>query len=261
MLKRLQRLKANRGFTILELIIVIAVIGILIGTVLGGLDTQHEKILEANTTASDFYSAIQTEFINFQMFDGPLTVQLGKEYAAETTIGSNGKLGGIKYYPLVGGNYPYDGGKLAGETHQTGAPKESQLYVEFQAKNGILRRVNYASDIDTLIGYTDDGNTDAQICLVLQQEMAERMYYMDGYYYARISYTPPASTPVGLSKHDYRKISVKVDWAAFSYTEITDENSATFKKQNILNNGYVCGVHTTLTYPSLGTTGTSILDA
>lgn len=262
MIKRLQRLKAKRGFTLIELIVVIAVLGVLIGTLLFGTDGKREKIAEANTTASDFYSTLQAEFTNFQMFDGPLTITLQKAYKEDKAIGANGKLGGVKYYPAVGGNYPYSGGKLAGDTFDTAKPLAAELYVEFQTLGSTLRRVNYASDIDTLLEMTGDGNKDAQICMVLQQEMKERMHYRDGYYYAKISYTPPGLSPSGLTKADYRDVSVKVDWVAFCNKEITDNtDTSSFKQQNILNSGTVCGVHTTAAYPDLGTTGTSIAEA
>ena len=261
MIKRLQRLKAKRGFTMVELIVAIAVIGVMIGVLLAAADTKREKIAEANTTASDFYSTLQAEFTGFQMFDGPLTMTLNRAYRDGTIIGSNGKLGGMKYYPYVGGNYPFDGGKLAGETHENGTPKKSQLYIECYTFGSTIRRVNYASDLSTLIDMVgNSGNTDAQICLVLQQELRDRMHYRDGYYYARISYTPPDG--IGLTRADYRNVSVKVDWVAYCSNEITSNaQTYTFKSQNILNSGTVCGVHTTTVNPTLGTTGTSLMDA
>ena len=55
MLKKLYKLKANRGFTIVELVVVVAIIAILTGTIIGGTNTQRKKILAANDTARDFY--------------------------------------------------------------------------------------------------------------------------------------------------------------------------------------------------------------
>lgn len=244
----------------LELIVVVAIIAILVGSILGGSSGRREKISEAKSTASDFYAALQTEFLNFQMFDGPLTMTLKNVYnAGITSIGKNTPNGGIKYYPAVGGNYPFDGTVAVGETHEDGKPKGAVLYVEFYTYAGTLRRVNYANDMVTLTGMVGTGNQTAELCQVLKEEMKERMQYKDGYYYARISYTPP--TGVALSKFDYRAVAVKVDWTAYSTHQVTaDELTFRFKSQNMLRSGRVCGVHTTKGFESVGTTGTSLRD-
>lgn len=259
MIRRLQRLKAKRGFTILELIVVIAIIGIMIGTLLFSSRGKREKIEEANSTASDFYSALQTEFTNFQMFDGPLTMTLNKEYAKDYIIAANNEYGGIKYYPAVGGNYPYAGVRFVGEKHDTEVPKTSVLYLKFYVFGGSVRRVNYANDLSTLVSMSGTGNDKAQICLVLKEEMKERMQYKDGYYYARVSYTEPYG--ISLTKYDYRTKPVRVDWTCFMNDPITtNTNTSTFKSQNWLLKNGVCGVHTTTDFPTLGTTGTNIMD-
>lgn len=267
MIKKLQRLKAKRGFTMVELIIVIAVIGVMIGVLLAAADTQREKRAEANSAASDLYSALQAEFTGFQMFDGPLTMELNRQYnsADKPSLPGNGNYAGIKYYPAVGGNYPFEGAWLAGETHKNGYPKEAALYLKFHTTGGLLREVNYANDFSYLLGMetaVGNGNPDAELCRVLQQEMRDRIQYRDGYYYARISYKPPMDYGSGLTKADYRNTSVKVDWVAFCNSEITsDSDTYTFKSQNMNNNGTVCGVHTTTEYSTIGTTGTSLMDA
>lgn len=260
MIKRLQKLKAKRGFTMIELIVVIAIIGIMATTVLVGLDTRSSKVKEANNAASDFYSAIQTEFTNFQMFDGPLTMSLDKAYKSGiSSIGANSDNGGVKYYPAAGGNYPFAGETAVGETHLDGLPKKAALYVEFYTYGGTVRRVNYANDITTLFGMTGTGNANAQLCLVLKQEMQERISYRDGYYYAKITYEPP--TGINLSRYDYRSNSVRVEWAAYTSKQMTtNEDTYRFKSQNLLRGGSLCGVQTTSACPTLGTTGTSIMD-
>lgn len=238
-----------------ELIVVIAIIAVLTGTILVGLDSTAAKINEANSTASDFYVVAQTEFTHLQMFDGPLTMSLNDAYKGAVADIDPDTNGGLKYYPAVGGNYPFDGTAAVGETHENGTPKSAELYIELYTFGGMVRRVNYANTIDDLRDMTGSGNKDAQLSLVLKGELSDRVKWKDGYYYAKIVYTAP--TGMGLSKNDYRSNSVIVEWAAYSPKEMTDnEDTYYFKSANLLRNGAICGVHTTSKNPSLGTTGT-----
>lgn len=247
-----------------ELIVVVLIIGIMATTILAGSSNRREKILEANTTASDFYSVLQAEFTSFQMFDGPLTMTLNRTYndgGLFSSIDKNGDKCGLKYFPAIGGNYPYEG-YVTGEDHMNGLPKDAALYVEFYVFGGKLRRVDYANELDVLLAMEKDGGNSesAELCMVLNREMADRMEYRDGYYYARISYKAPTSVP-GRSKYDYREVSVTVDWTAFCASEITvsDADNTVFQMQNMLRVGGVCGVHTSNDYQTLGTTGTDFL--
>ena len=263
MIQRLQRLKSKRGFTMIELIVVIAIIAVMAGTVLAGSSGRREKVLEANNTASDFYSAIQAEFIGFQMFDGPITMRLLNEaYVPQIAIPKNGNFGGLKYYPYAKGNYPC-GEVPAGEDYRTAKPKTAHLYVRIYVLGGMLRYVNYANDLANILGMSGSGNSTAELCRVLEQEMKERIQYKDGYYYARISYTEPtpSSMSSALSPSDYSAVSVKVDWTAYCSKALTSADADnTFKAQNVLSNGAICGVHTANGFTSLGTTGTSFVD-
>lgn len=260
MINRLQRLRSKKGFTILELVIVVAIIFVMAGMALAGTNTRRDKINEANTTASDFYSALQAEFTGFQMFDGPLTMSLNKVYGGGTTINSSDNNCGMKYYPKVNGNYPCEGFDPISETHKDGLPKDAKLYVEFKVTAGLLSHVNYANDLSTLMSMTNSGNTDAELCMVLKMEMKDRIQYKDGFYYARISYTAPVNDGSGLTEADYRTKGVKVDWTAYCSKQITSP-AVTFQQQNLLNLEpnvqIVCGTHNGTGFSDLGTTGTS----
>lgn len=260
MLKRIHRLKSKRGFTMIEMIVVVGIIAIMVGMVLGSSNTTRDKIKEANQTAADFYSAVQTEFTNLQMFDGPLTMTLNDKYTNNLSgiTSPNGAYNGIKYYPLAGGNYPFNGTLATGETHETGTPKKCELYIEMYCFNGKIRRVNYASTLNALLSYYGDGNKGTELCLVLQNELQDRMEYQDGYYYAKISYDPTnVLLKITPTKNDFRETPVRVEWTAYCGKEIsTASMTTTFKKQNILRSGSICGVYYTMSNWTLGETGT-----
>lgn len=263
MIGRLQRLKAKRGFSMVELIIVIAIIAIMSATALAGSSNRREKIIEANAAADDFYVALQAEFTNFQMFDGPLTMTLNKQYKNLETVQANNEFCGVKWFPAAGGNYPYEGYET-GDDHQTSMPRDAALYVEMYAFGGTLRRVNYANDLNALIMMqSSSGNETAELCAVLLQEMKGRLEYRDGYYYARISYKAPgipADPSQPLSLFDYRSLPVTVDWTAYCSKEVVNSDEV-FQSQNLLSDNGVCGVHATGGYQALGTTGTSFYSA
>lgn len=263
MIHKLQRLKSKRGFTILELVVVIAIIAVMVASVLVSGNSRQSRINSANTAAYNFYSALQTEFTNFQMFDGPLTMTLNDVYAGKKSgisgisdIHANSEYGGIKYYPEAGGNYPYAGVTATGETHLNGTPKTAELYLEFRVTNGNIK-VWWANTMNALISAGAPANS--ELSAVLEQEMARRIEYNDGYYYAKVSYTLPTSSTSGFSKYDYRATSVKVDWTAYTKKQMKATDSATyrFKSQNLLFNGQVCGVCAG-NGSSLGTTGTTL---
>lgn len=269
MLKKLYKLKANRGFTIVELVVVVAIIAILTGTIIGGTNTQRKKISAANDTARDFYSAVQTEFTNFQMYDGPLTMTLSDKYKGDLseTIQFQGKYSGIKYFPAVGGNYPIqdklgtiDGNPAGegnpynpdGETHREGKPASATIYIELQFRANHIDHIFYSNNgFEFLLAQPEINDTrGSELCAVLMQEMPERMSYEDGFYYAKISYRAPTMGGAGglanLTANDFRATAVTVDWAAYSATELVYEEDYTFKTTNMSQSGHVLGIHASM---------------
>lgn len=272
MIKRLQKLRSARGFTVIELVVVIAILAILVATVFVSANTTTKRIEEANSTATDFYSALQTEFTNLQMFDGPITMTLSKIYTTKAdsadplkiSLLSDTKYGGIKYYPFAGGNYPFNNSVAADlpatpEAHLQDKPKTADLYLCFYVRNDQLQNITWANTASALLALDADASGDAtsELEAVLEHEMGDRMSYKSGYYYAYIHYTAPAaSTMVMTSDGDYKVSPVKVMWTAYCTNEL--DISAKFKSQGILESGRVCGVCKTLGYEPLNRTGTEL---
>lgn len=256
MIKKLQKMRSKRGFTLVELIVVIAIIMILISVVLASLNTTTEVVNRANSTSSDFYSALQTEFTHFQMFDAPLTTTLSNKYSESVSNVSNHKYGGLMYYPDAGGNYPIDPAKVptklrgdpndANPANRTVMPEAGKLYFEFRVYAGRIQYVDWDYTINGLLAREGSvASNMSELGAVLMQEMKERVTYQDGYYYAKVSYTKPSVTPGTIpTKHDYRTSAMTVEWTAYTADEIKSSkaDSLEFGQQNFLKSGVVCGV-------------------
>lgn len=285
MIKRLHKLRSARGFTMVEMVIVLAVLAVLVGTVFAGANTTNKRIKEAESTATDFYSALQLEFTNLQMYDGPVTMTLSKIYTTPTTepepnISSlgNSKYGGIKYYPYASGNYPFDISKgtptdKAAITHESplkeqldDTPKTADLYLCFFVSGNQLQNVTWANTLADLLAQnpvTGDGGSELEA--VFEREMANRMSYKSGYYYARVHYDAPTAvdpTAGAPSSSDYRTSPVKVLWTAYVNIPMSasDTSSTTFRSVGMLDNGHVCGVCKTEGYEAINRTGSNLLN-
>lgn len=267
MIKRLQKLKSARGFTMIELVVVIAIIAVLAATVLVSTNTTTKRIEEANSTAKDFYLALQLEFTNLQLYDGPVTMTLAQVYSNtspfEITSLTDAKYGGIKYYPFAGGNYPFYNAAgncpASPEEHLKDRPKTVTLYMCFYVKNDQLQNVIWANTPTDLMLLTPEstGAPSSELEAVFENELADRLSYKDGYYYALVRYDAPVSTPAGLpSDSAYRSNPVKVMWTAYCNHKL--DMSVKFKSQGVLDNGYVCGVCKTTGYEPLNRTGTEL---
>lgn len=283
MIQRLHRLKNKRGYTMLELMIVIAIIAIMAGTIIAGTTNRQNRVREANATAKDFFTTIQTEFTRFQMFDGPLTMSLQKQYddANLSNIVNSKQYGGLMWYPLLGGNYPIvpDADKMAAvgftgtfnDWRNQAKPPIAGISIEVEVKNNKIMHVDWQYSTSALFAQTTpdedvDGKTRSELSAVLQLELDKRMEYRDGFYYARIIYVSPAGIPSpsgAATVGECRSNPVQVLWAAYCRNEITsDENTYKFRNNNVTQAGEVVGLvgGKLAGGVDLGTPGTSVLD-
>lgn len=259
----------------IELVVVLLILGVLIGTVLAGMNTTTKRIKEAESTATDFYSALQLEFTNLQMYDGPITMKLSNIYttAGATGIGllSDAKYGGLKYYPYASGNYLFDNSDSDNIPNTPAEqlndkPKTADLYLCFFVSGDRLQNVTWANTLADLLAQdpaTGDGGSELEA--IFEREMPSRMSYRSGYYYARVHYDAPAAVdPISgePTSSDYKTSPVKVLWTSFSNVpfDASDSSSTTFRSVGMLDNGHVCGVCKTEGYETINITGANLLN-
>lgn len=276
MIQRLQRLKNKRGYTMLELILVITILAIMAATILGGSKNRQNRIREATSTAKDFYTTIQTEFTRFQMFDGPLTMTLSHQYNASPNgvVGSgpiNRRFGGVMWFPAVGGNYPIlsSTSKMSTlhvntdrmEWRNEAEPSAAGITIEVHVINNKIQSVDWDYTTSGLFAKSLD-ETKSELSAVLEMELDKRMEYRDGYYYARVVYNL-ANKDCSKTTAECRATPVKILWAAYCRNQITaDESTYTFRKDYVSNAGEIVGVigGTTPTGSFLGSTGSNIVN-
>lgn len=239
MIQTLQKLKAKKGFTIVELVVVLAIIAVLVAVIVPGLSTRKAKISEANSAARDFYTAVQSIMTKYSLYDGPLSAA----YMA------NPDLGDIRYFEKLGGNYPYKRGTTAGD-----APATASLYIEVCIEKGLMTDVvTYTAEATETVGMyqiaTRNSNYVNNECgRLLKAELENRIHYRDGYYYAKVKYESKIS---GIpSKMEAE--TVKVEYAGFcvnrlplatgGVTNYINENLTFGAGDYELNNGEVFGV-------------------
>lgn len=246
MIRFLQRQRAKRGFTIIELIVVIAIIAILMAVILPNITGERERINAANSAARDFYAAIQTTMSKYSTYDG----QLSPAYSA------NNNLGVVRYYPLMGGNYPYDASYDHANTDNDN-PAVASMYIMVHARNdriqdvGVVTRAkaNVSADpgIYTLL-QRNAADRSTEFGRLLTREINDRLVFKDGWYYARVDFNYTISA-FGVAEN-IKLHTVKVAYTAYSryelskasgsYTSFVD-SALTFGNDYKLNTGEICG--------------------
>lgn len=216
----LQGLRRKKGFTMIELIVVIAIIAVLAAVILPGLNTDREKKNAADLRAMDFYSAVQHTFTKYMKYEGDLSISLkGADTDADELI-----------------HYVKD--------HNGNFPKSEYTYVEMYVEQGEAKHVHAANTLDDLLDKDDsDDPTDTETQL-LKDIPALMDTAEDGYYFALIKYT---NNSTALEK---QAPTVRVHSAYYMRHDlpnsIADEN-LTFSEDRRLGNGEICGVCSSIT--------------
>lgn len=263
MIERLQRLKAKKGFTIIELVVVIAIMGVLMAIVFPMLSNKKARKDEANSAARDFYAAVQSAMTKYSMYEGALSPQFQL----------NPKLGDMYYYEKLGGNYPYQKGTEPGDI-----PYTASMYIEFATKNGAITEVYTYVATGTDAGYANGQGLyelckrsadckDTEFGRLLKEAIEDRINYQDGFYYAKVNYKQVLT---GTIPAKMEAETVKVQYTAYGRTRLPDAGGSFTAFQNdnmyfgddyVLNSGEVMGVFTsvnTTTKSLMGLAGTTL---
>lgn len=101
----MRRFLGKKGFTLLELVIVVAIIGILIAMILPTLSTGEAQKKAALSGAKDFYSAAQYLFTKYSRYEGFLSNDMMKQQNGEDVNNiSDDSI--LVYKKGLFGNYP-----------------------------------------------------------------------------------------------------------------------------------------------------------
>ncbi len=255
MIRFLQRQRAKKGFTIIELIVVIAVIAVLMAIILPLLSNERSRKQEANSAAKDFYAAVQTIMSSYSMYEAPLSPKYQE----------NLDLGEMRYFEKAGGNYPY---KHREGTDAPEMPVNASIYVLINTKNARITDIyTYVTD-EADAGYSSgDGfyqlckrsNSSSEFGKLLKAEIEDRISYQDGCYYAKASYdkNEPGVLKVKYTGYTRKPLPSPGSMSLVEYqTKVMN-----FTKDNKLANGEIFGVCASMdptTGVRLGMMGTAL---
>lgn len=261
MIRYLQRLKAKKGFTVVELIIVIAIIAVLTAVIFSNSGTEEKKKQAANDAARDFYNSVQYSFTKYMKYESALSIAIAND---TTAVNNSDKI--IHYYPKLNGNYPrekYTFIKMLVEKNQI------QYVKTFNGTNGFedllkdkttssnMNGANVLNEFDKLL--KSDFDT------VLETNV-------NGYYYALVIFDGAAaaddnvkSTPVKVHSTYYSERAI--DELVGDVTQYR-VNNLWFNDYCRLKSGNICGVCTSAKYENsdgdrvyLGNEGTFFMGA
>ena len=257
MIRFLQKQKSKKGFTIVELIVVIAIIAVMLAMILPAVSSQRARINEARSAAKDFYAAIQTVVNYFSGYEGQLLSNDSITPPGESVSDANKKKEVVRYYTALQGNYPFDPAYPGTAPVELAVPEEEvYMYIMVHAWNNTIQEIRVVSRTKSNPNQPKNGmyqllqqnpaETNTEFGLVLAGEIDKRVSFNDGYYYAKVVFDP------GTDADDIGMRTVKVEYTAFcrkafelAPADYNDDymNKLTFGKDYVLNwnGGEVCG--------------------
>ncbi len=207
MIKYLQHLRRRKGFTMVELIIVIAIIGILATITIPMFTNDDAQKQAADIYASDFYASLQYTMTRYQTTD----YHLSPAMKTETSI--------IKYDPAKLGNVITVPPVAVGE--------DPVIYIEGYSDNG-LQYIHVGETFGDLMIRTQPVSR-TEFEKLIEKDMREIINQSnDGYYYAKVTMDSYNNLKV-LSAH----------YCNDRFTILHDD--LMFVDYGILNNGLYCG--------------------
>lgn len=220
MIKYLQNLRNKKGFTLVELIIVVAIIAVLAAMVIPMFNNDDAQRRVVNTYASDFFTGLQFNFTRYQKTEADISPAIAAEIAADIAAG---KTPFMKYDPTVGQNI-------------LGMPF---IYIEAHYDNE-LKYVHVNVNLEELLKDTTTTSNTA-----LEQQIHNDMANLinkagNGYYYAVVTMNANYNNLKVITTHftDERLPEFTGDVANYK------KDVLMFIDESELANGFYCGTCT-----------------
>ncbi|MCM1167124.1 MAG: type II secretion system GspH family protein [Lachnospiraceae bacterium] len=240
MIKTIHNMRKRRGFTMTELIVVIAVIAILAAMILPSLDTHKAAIDDACSASRDMYNALQSIFTKYSLTEAVLDLRMKDDETAKKEF--------VCFYKRVGGNYLHKPGVSIEDM-----PPSLSLYIEVNAEGGVIKGVRFDNSLSELLTKTNaNGAVTAE---VLKRDLESRVDVHDGYYYAEVRYLAASAPSPGAAVTNVNPIKVK--FAAYTKNKISGctAESVKFKSHCVTYGGQVVGVFAPYNTTAGGTMG------
>ena len=192
----MRKILGKKGFSLLELVVAIAIIGVLLAMILPSLSTRDANKKASISAAKDFYSATQSLFSKYSKYEDYLYYGQKDEPAADKVI---------DYVKDLGGNFP----------------KNSYIALAMKVKNSKIEYVDASSgDSATLCemnlfkksGVSRVTNFEK----IFAKDIEPLFYLQDGMYYAYIYFVSNANANL---QGETNTNTVRVLAAAYCPTE------------------------------------------